>query len=386
MTERIAYFDNASTSFPKPECVYKFADEFYRTSGVNIGRGQYSLATKVQKLIDSTRSSLLDLYCCCNKQVLFTSSATEAINKILLGLHITEDSNIYLSPFEHNAVSRVVHALAHQKNLSVKIIPFDSRTLEINTAELVRDFEKHPPNLVVMTHVSNVCGAILPVEAVFFQAKKYKAVTVVDMSQSAGLLNLNVSSDDIDYAVFAGHKTLYASFGIGGFYCKKDAKLNPIIFGGNGKDSANQNATGTLVDLIEVGSQNVYAIASLYASLMWLMQKGFNWVQLKEEENAKKLLDSLRGHRNIEIIADEMICARTGIASTRFLHYSPDEIGNFLNRAGIAVRTGLHCSPYAHRFLNSSPDGTVRFSISCFTNNEDFIKLNAALALIENEG
>ncbi len=383
---KLAYFDNAATSFPKPECVYAYADDFYRTAGANAGRGQYQIASKANALIEETRASLLSLYRCENKQVIFTSSATEAINKILFGLSLKPEMTIYLSPFEHNSVTRVVHAIAKMNGVRIEILPFDSKTLLLNVEETVKAFSENAPSVVVATHASNVCGVILPVDSLFSLAKSHGAITVLDMSQTTGLLNLKLSSDDIDYAVFAGHKSLLAPFGIGGFICKKTAMLEPVFHGGTGVDSIRQEPAETLRERMEVGSPNIYALAGLNASLTWISNNGLDWVCNEERKRARRLLDLLHSFSNVKIIADVDTVERIGVVSTLFNYYCPDEMGGILSQNAVAVRTGLHCSPYAHEFLGTSPTGSVRFSVSCLSTDQDFEILNEALEIINKAG
>jgi len=384
--EVIAYFDNAATSFPKPECVYRLADEFYRKCGVNVGRGQHPLASKAAALLEDTRDKLLDLYSCRNKQVVISASATEAINKIVFGLDLPPFSTVYISPFEHNSVTRVIHALQRDKQIEIKTLRFDQHTLLFDLNETKKDFQNHKPELVVATHASNVCGAVLPVDTVFSLAKEFQATTVVDMSQTSGLLELDLASNDIDYAVFAGHKSLLAPLGIGGFICGKKAQLKPLLFGGTGSQSIDQEPPELLKECMEIGSPNIYAIAGLNAALDWIIDKGFKSIQDDEKDRTKRLLDILRSHDNITIIADRMKCERIGVVSALFDNYSPDEIGFSLNERGIATRTGLHCSPYAHSFLKTSPNGSVRFSVSCLTDYNYFAILEDALQAIEEAG
>ncbi|MDR1183593.1 MAG: aminotransferase class V-fold PLP-dependent enzyme [Coriobacteriales bacterium] len=386
MEERIAYFDNAATSFPKPEVVYRFADEFYRRYGVNVGRGQYEAASKAAALVEETRNLILSLYGCPNKQVVFTASATEALNKILLGLDMPAHPTVYVSPFEHNSVTRVLHATKSTRALDIRILPFDEITLEFDSDSAKTEFDRHRPDYVVATHASNVCGAVLPIEKIFGLSKEYHAVTVADMSQTAGLLGLDLSTTAIDYAVFAGHKSLLGPFGIGGFICSTEAQLTPVLYGGTGFDSLNQDTPTTLRERMEVGSPNIHAISGLNAALRWIGEKVIERISGSEKKNAEKLLETLRSHKNVSLVANEMTCERIGVVSARFDYYSPDEIGRLLSERNVAVRTGLHCSPYAHDFLKTSPSGTVRFSVSCLTDDKSFEDLEKALSDIEDNG
>lgn len=377
-----AYFDNAATTFPKPSVVYDYADSFYRNSGGNIGRGGNALAVAAGEIAKAAKSNLKKLYDCPAGEVVFTASATDALNRILLGLNLAKDDVVYCTPFEHNAVTRPLFHLAETTGIRIKILPFDDETFVPRYEEIEEAFVAQPPRLVVMTHASNVCGAVVPVETVARMAKAYGATTVIDMSQTAGLLPLQLSSDLFDFAVFAGHKTLYGPFGIGGFICKRGAELRPVFFGGNGINSVEQRLPENIVQMEEIGSQNTYAIAGLKASTDWLLEQGLEAIREIEMENRDRLLECLRAAGFCSLIGEGMECERIGVVSALFDGYSPDEGEMVLGRCGVAVRSGIQCAPYAHRFLGTLPAGTIRFSVSALTGDPEFDVLERALDAI----
>lgn len=377
-----AYFDNAATTFPKPSVVYDYADSFYRNSGGNIGRGGNALAVAAGEIAKVAKSNLKKLYGCPAGEIVFTASATDALNRILLGLNLAKDDVVYCTPFEHNAVTRPLFHLVETTGIRIEILPFDDETFVPRYEEIEEAFAAQPPRLVVMTHASNVCGAVVPVETVARMAKAYDATTVIDMSQTAGLLPLQLSSDLFDFAVFAGHKTLYGPFGIGGFICKRGAKLGPVFFGGNGINSVEQRLPENIVQMEEIGSQNTYAIAGLKASTDWLLEQGLEAIRKIEMENRDRLLECLRAAGFCSLIGEGMECERIGVVSALFDGYSPDEGEMVLGRCGVAVRSGIQCAPYAHRFLGTLPAGTIRFSVSALTGDPEFDALERALDAI----
>lgn len=380
---KTAYFDNAATTFPKPSVVYDYADSFYRNSGGNIGRGGNALAVAAGEIAKAAKSNLKKLYDCPAGEVVFTASATDALNRILLGLNLAKDDVVYCTPFEHNAVTRPLFHLAETTGIRIEILPFDDETFVPRYEEIEEAFVALPPRLVVMTHASNVCGAVVPVETVARMAKAYGATTVIDMSQTAGLLPLQLSSDLFDFAVFAGHKTLYGPFGIGGFICKRGAELRPVFFGGNGINSLKQRLPENIVQMEEIGSQNTYAIAGLKASTDWLLDQGLEAIRKIEMENRDRLLECLRAAGFCSLIGEGMECERIGVVSALFDGYSPDEGEMVLGRCGVAVRSGIQCAPYAHRFLGTLPAGTIRFSVSALTGDPEFDALERALDVID---
>lgn len=383
---KIAYFDNAATTFPKPQCAYDFADAFYRHAGGNIGRGGNALAAAAGDIAQQAKDNLRTLYCCPANEVVFTSSATDALNRILLGLGLGAGDNVFISPFEHNAVTRPLNHLAKESDINLHVLNFDKTTLLPDYSAIEQAFCKNPPRLVVLTHASNVCGAVIPVEEICRIAKRFEANTVIDMSQTAGLLPLDLASDLYDFAVFAGHKTLLGPFGIGGFFCKRGRRLNPVFFGGNGINSIEQDLPSNIVQMEEIASQNTYAIAGLKASTDWIIERGWEATNREESAMSERLLGLLRSFSNVSIVGDGMSCGRIGVVSALFDGYSPDEVELILGNTGVAVRSGLHCAPYAHRFLDTLPAGTVRFSVSALTDEDDFARLENALQLIRDEG
>lgn len=375
------YFDNAATTYPKPEAVYSFMDAFYRENGGNAGRGQYKLAANASRVIKETREMLLALMHCASKEVIFAPSATIAMNIVLQGIINDDIHTIYISPFEHNAVTRTLHHFEASGKVVVKQLCI-TQEFQYDISAIGNQFKTLCPDLVVVSHASNVCGLIAPVAEIFKLAKNYRAITVVDMAQTAGLVPLDVGSDLIDCAVFAGHKTLYGPIGIGGILKKQSLKLEPVLFGGTGVESALQDMPHDSPARYEMGSQDIHAIAGLHASLKWF-QENLDVIRSREAANHKRLVELLSSYTNITIVGPEKRDECIGVVSCLFDGYSSDNIGDVLDRFEIAVRTGLHCAPAAHKALGTFPAGTVRFSVGFFTNENDFTALKEALDYIE---
>lgn len=378
----VAYFDNSATTFPKPEEVYSFMDKFYRENGVNVGRGQHKLASKASFLVDETRKLLLEILHCKNKGVVFTSTATEGINLVLQGREWKENSIVYISPFEHNAVTRTLFHLKDRYGLKIKTLAFNKEKIEYDLEQIKADFKEENPDVIICSHSSNVFGIVAPVEKIVEESKKYGAFNFIDMCQTAGLIDLNVGNENIDAVVFAGHKTLYGPLGVSGVVMKKDIDLKPLIYGGTGVESANQNMPDIFPIKYEGGSHNILAISGLNASLKWLKNIEIENIYKREKEIFNKLISLLKNYENIEIVGYREAKEQVGVVSCVFKGYAPDEIGQVLSDMDIAVRTGLHCSPYAHEFFGTFPAGTVRLSISYFTTDDELNKLKVALDYI----
>lgn len=381
--DRTAYFNNAATTFPKPEEVYSFVDKFYRESGVNSGRGQNNSASK---LTQDTRNLMLELFHCPAKKVVFTPSATEAINIILQGLTVSDNYNIYISPFEHNAVVRVLNHMQGLYKLNIITLSINEKNLTYDLEKIKYQFAENKPNIVIISHASNVCGVVAPINDICAMSHQYGSINMIDMCQTAGLIDTDLSSNIYDFVVFAGHKTLYATFGIAGFICNGDIKPKPLIYGGAGIDSANPNVPDTIPERFEVGSQNIMAIAGLYAALNWIKKTGIDRIYAKEKENHYKLISILSKYDNIKIVTPSDATKTVGIVSCVFNDYCSDNIGQILSEKGVEVRTGLHCAPSAHMFLGTFPAGTVRFSVGYFNTDDDFARLKQALDYFYENG
>ena len=380
----MAYFDNAATTYPKPDKVYSFMSNFYRKCGGNVGRGEYGIAKSAGELVSDTRSRLQTLLHCPAKQVIFTPTATIALNIILQGLCRMGVKNIYVSPFEHNAVTRTLHHFEKAEKINVVQLSVTSK-LQYDLERIRYQFDDLKPDVVVVSHASNVIGLIAPAAEIFDLAKKYDSYTVLDMSQTAGLVDCDVGRTTFDFAVFAGHKTLYGPTGISGFVMKPEIKLPPVLFGGTGYDSANQDMPDSLPEKYEMGTSNIAGIAGLNAALQWSQEIGIQNVYRHEQENRRKLLEILSQYDFITIVGNAPEQQYVGIVSCLFDGISSDIAGSLLNEHGVSVRTGLQCAPLAHKFLGTYPAGTIRFSIGYFTSDDDFRLLDDALRYIDDQ-
>ena len=378
----MAYFDNAATTYPKPDEVYSFMDSFYRTHGGSAGRGNYDLANTARGIVDETRTLIQRLLHCPAKQVIFTPTATIALNMIIQGLIVGEAKNIYISPFEHNAVTRVLHHFEQTGQITVTELTV-SKSLEYDLERIRYQFDSLRPDLVIVSHASNVIGLVAPVEQIFELAKEYEAKTLVDMAQTAGLVDLNVGLETIDYAVFAGHKTLLGPTGISGFVMKPNANLTPVLFGGTGYDSANQNMPDSIPEKYEMGTLNIAGIAGLNAALKWITQQTVERLYQEEETQRQRLLKVLTKYGFLTVVGNVENRKYVGIVSCLIDGISSDTAGSIFAERGISVRTGLHCAPRAHQFLGTFPAGTIRFSVNALTADSDYEELQDALEDIE---
>ena len=262
------YFDNAATTFPKPNEVYECMDKFYRQFGVNVGRGQFKEASIAHAMMQETRQLLLELFHVKYPyETIFAPSATQALNIVINSFNFCQNDVVYITPFEHNAILRTLHAKQKEIGFDIILFPVDTKTLQIHVDEVKKVFKKQPPNYCFLTHASNSFGCILAVEDICILAKKYGAINVIDMAQTAGLVDINLNNASIDYTIFAGHKTLYGPFGVGGIITKEAKMLKPLIYGGTGLDSKNKDMPEQIPVKLEAGSANIQSIAGLNAAL-----------------------------------------------------------------------------------------------------------------------
>lgn len=376
--ERRIYLDNAATTYPKPEVVYETMDKYLREECVNSGRGSYQLSRKATEMIEETRQLILSLINSISGQVIFSPSATIATNQILRGLDWNKIKNVYVSPFEHNAIMRTLHSLKKEYNFKINIIPFDNITFELNQEKLKVMFAKDNPDVIVLSHVSNVTGYILPIEICHKIAEKYNPINIVDCAQSLGLVPIDIKKEfkNCDFMIFAGHKSLYGPFGIAGFIqINSRINLKEYITGGTGSDSTNLEMP--LDNRYEAGSYNTYAICGLNAAIKWIKSKGIKEIYKHEKNLSNRIINELKDINRIELYIPENLDNHIGIISFNIEGYTPEDIGRILSDDyDVCVRTGHHCAPLVSEFLDGMAiNGSVRVSVGNFNSENNIDKL-----------
>lgn len=382
------YLDNAATTFPKPECIYDRIDAIQRTIAVNVGRGGYHAASEAMEIVDETRGLLAALTEANGPEsVIFTPSATIAANEIVLGLDWDPYKTVYVTPFEHNAIARPLHRVCSQYGIELRLIPFDAATQTLKEDKLARMFALHPPDYVFLNQVSNVTGVVVPVDTIARRSKESGALVVVDASQSLGLVPAHLKTSPVDYLIFAGHKNLYASWGVGGFIRNCGYPLKPVLSGGTGSDSLNLNMTDAFPGGFESGSPNIIAIASLNESLKWISRIGPEKIAEKKAALVAHLTAEL-DKTGATLYLPGSGAAHTSVVSFNLPGYQANEVGVILNEDfDIAVRTGYHCAPFIHTLLNTTTSqGTVRVSVGYFNTESDIdILISAVRDIMEDQ-
>lgn len=376
------YLDNAATTFPKPEAVYQSVDYVQRNMAVNIGRGSYRVAHEAMNIADRARYLMAKLVGIDNpNNVILTPSATIAANQVIYGLEWDELKTVYITPFEHNAIARPLSVIQKKYEIRILQLPFDPINHEVDFDHMRVLFAKHQPDYIFINQVSNVTGTVVPVRDISVIAKDYNAKIIVDGSQSVGLVDVNLNRDNIDYLIFAGHKNIYASWGIGGFVCRNNNCLTPFLAGGTGSNSLELSMGNTLPISFEPGSPNIIAIASLQTALEWLTETTIEAISKKKQGLMEILIQGLQEQGCILYLPGSKI-EHSSVLSFNIEGYSANEVGIILSQDfDIAVRTGYHCAPFIHSFLGTVDyGGTVRVSAGFFNTIEDIKTLLNAVS------
>ena len=359
--ERI-YFDNASTSFPKADGVAEAVYRFIKDCGCNINRGGYDEAYQAEEIVLRTRQQLTKLFhgpdC---RNVVFTRNITESLNVLLKGFLKTGD-HVLVSAMEHNAVMRPLTQLTEQ-GVSFDRIPCGADgTLEVSAMNgLLRENTR----AVVMLHASNVCGTLMPIETVGAFCHAHGLRFILDTAQTAGVFPVDMEAMQIDALAFTGHKGLLGPQGIGGFILQPDMVplVQPLIAGGTGSISHEEQMPSFMPDRFEAGTMNLPGIMGLHAALCWLEQETIDAVRSHELELTERFLSGALDIPWLRVVGRRDISGRAGVVSVIPENADPALVADALGREyGIMVRVGLHCAPNAHKTLGTFPTGTIRFS------------------------
>ena len=359
--ERI-YLDNASTSFPKAEGVAEAVYHYIKDCGCNINRGGYDEAYQAEEIVLRTRQQLTELFhgpgC---RNVVFTRNITESLNVLLKGF-LKAGDHVLVSAMEHNAVMRPLSQLTEQ-GVSFDRIPCGADgTLDISAMDrLLRENTR----AVVMLHASNVCGTLIPVETVGAFCHAHGLRFILDTAQTAGVFPIDMEAMHIDALAFTGHKGLLGPQGIGGFILQPDMVplVQPLIAGGTGSISHEEQMPSFMPDRFEAGTMNLPGIMGLHAALRWLEQETIDAVRSHELELTERFLSGALDIPHLRVIGRQDIAERAGVVSVVPENADPALVADALGREyGIMVRVGLHCAPNAHKTLGTFPTGTIRFS------------------------
>lgn len=375
------YADNASTTFPKSEEVYAAADEFMRKGAVVPGSGEYAAARAAGELLADTRERLLQLvHAGEDVQVFFTPSATIAMNQIIHGLPLHYDGKVYISSYENSAAYMSLYQLQQKLAFISAELPMTEK-LEIDLDRTRELFEKNAPAYVLINHVSNVTGYILPVEKLCALAKEYHAMTIVDGSQALGIVPVDLKRLQADVYIFSGHKKLGGPLGVGGFFLRDGVEIQPTLFGASGAFCQDLEMPTEGPGQYEPACVDLSAVAGLGAALRQLSPERMQKNLLHEQQLAEELVKKLSAINGVTVVGRE-VSEAVGIVSFAVASTRSDKVAEYLDRKyGIAVRSGFHSAPCIHKQLGYHEDnGLVRASVGPFNCSEDMDALAEAVA------
>ncbi|MDR1702192.1 MAG: aminotransferase class V-fold PLP-dependent enzyme [Sporomusaceae bacterium] len=359
----LIYLNNAATSWPKAPLLGAKVATCLEEIPFHAGRSGFSgadFAGKCRALLASLLSVKEPA------RIIFAPNATHALNILLHGFPLSAGSAVITTEAEHNSVLRPLYYLAKKKNFAVHFVPVN-RDGRVSLSDWEAAVRRYSPQLAVFTHASNVTGAVNDAALLAKIAKKGGAGTLLDASQSLGLVPVHPTDMDLDMVVFTGHKYLLGPPGTGGLYLGPGIDLEPVWVGGTGIKSDLAEMPPELPTRFEAGTPNDPAFAGLAAALSWAADNAFDSAELtqKTERLAAGLSDA--GAKVINVQAP-----RTPVISFTLDGWSVEDAGEILQKSfGIVCRTGLHCAPRIHTFLNTAPAGTIRFSLSRFTTDAE---------------
>lgn len=407
-----AYFDNAATSWPKPEPVYAFMDSFFRSHGVNPGRTGSLLAIEAEQMIHSTRSMLAQFFGFSGSasRVVFTLNGTDALNMAIGGL-ISPGDHMIVSRLDHNAVLRTASHYERDAQLHVtRITPEPDGYIDPDKIEAAI---LPTTRLIVLNHASNVIGTVQDLEAVAMIARRHQVSLVVDAAQTAGVLPINMDKLGISVLTFPGHKGLFGPMGIGGMIVSESVELAPQRFGGTGVDSSSVFQPDVYPHRLEAGTLSIPGIAGLHAAQRWFKETGnallaqanessdasadfdlagqsdhaasceaaLRHIHATELQHIERIEQHLRQFDSVSILGSARREARVATLSFICADKSTEQIADQLDADHqICARAGLQCAPLVHEDAGTlESGGTVRLSPGYFTDEEDLQQLFTAL-------
>jgi cysteine desulfurase/selenocysteine lyase len=365
----MVYFDNAATTFPKPNEVYDAIMKSMKEYGANPGRSGHKLALRMGREIYETRELLAKLFNIDNPMnVIFTSNCTESLNLAIKGI-LEKGDHVITSSMEHNSILRPLTLLG-KEGVDLTIIKGDYMG-RLDVKEISRNI-KDNTKLIAITHVSNLTGTIMPIEEIGRIAKENNIYFLVDAAQSAGVYDIDVEKMNIDMLAFPGHKGLLGPQGTGGLYVREGLSLKEMKQGGTGSLSHLLEQPDILPDRYESGTLNGPGIVGLGAGIRYIMKTGIKNIRRHEEELTKHFIEGISKIDKIKAYGPLNEKEQGAVVSINIGDEDSSEISYILDeKYDIQVRPGLHCAPLAHKTIGTFEQGVVRFSFGPFNTHEE---------------
>ena len=376
------YLDNAATTRTKPPAVARAVLEALSSYG-NCGRGGHQGALSAARTIYETREKIAALLGCPRADhVCFTQNSTQALNIAVCGL-LRPGDHVISTDLEHNSVLRPLYRL-RDAGAAVDFVPADSRgRLDYCGFErLLRPETK----AIVCTHASNLTGDAVDIARVGRFAREHGLLFILDASQTAGVLPIDLAAMGIDVVCFTGHKSLMGPQGTGGLCLREGLEIRPFTVGGTGVQSYSEAQPGEYPTRLEAGTLNGHGLAGLSAALDFLSETGIARIHAHEDALARRFYKAVRDLPGVTVYGDFSAPVRAPVVTLNIGDFDSAEISDELaERFGIATRPGAHCAPRLHRALGTEEQGAVRFSWSYFNTEEETAAAAEAVRVLARE-
>ena len=365
------YLDNAATTLHKPPEVAEAVKNAILTAG-NASRGAHGVSLAASRMVFDTRARLAKLFGCPRADhVVFTANSTEALNIALYGL-ISAGDHVISTDLEHNSVLRPLYDL-QTRGAAVDFVPADKKG-NIRYEDMQKLF-RPDTKAVVCTHASNLIGNVLDIARIGEMAHAHGALLVVDASQTAGAIPIDMQKMHIDVLCFTGHKGLMGPQGTGGLCIRPGVEVQPLLRGGTGIHSYDRGQPQAYPARLEAGTLNTHGIAGLHAALEFIERHGVQAIGARERALMRRFYDGVRGIPGVAVYGDFEQDERAAIVTLNIRDYASGEVADALfEDCGIATRAGAHCAPRMHEALGTVEQGAVRFSFAFF-NTEDEVDM-----------
>ncbi len=365
------YLDNAATTLHKPPEVAEAVKNAILTAG-NASRGAHGVSLAASRMVFDTRARLAKLFGCPRADhVVFTANSTEALNIALYGL-ISAGDHVISTDLEHNSVLRPLYDL-QTRGAAVDFVPADKKG-NIRYEDMQKLF-RPDTKAVVCTHASNLIGNVLDIAHIGEMAHAHGALLVVDASQTAGVIPIDMQKMHIDVLCFTGHKGLMGPQGTGGLCIRPGVEVQPLLRGGTGIHSYDRGQPQAYPARLEAGTLNTHGLAGLHAALEFIEQHGVQAIGARERALMRRFYDGVRGIPGVAVYGDFEQDERAAIVTLNIRDYASGEVADALfEDCGIATRAGAHCAPRMHEALGTVEQGAVRFSFAFF-NTEDEVDM-----------
>lgn len=380
--EKLIYLDNAATTLHKPPQVVEAVKNAILTAG-NAARGAHGASMQASRTVFETRQKLARLLGCPQAEhVVFTANSTMALNIAIQGILSPEDHAIS-TDLEHNSVLRPLYALQEQ-GMGLDFVRADQQG-NIRYEDFAPLFRSNT-KAVVCTHASNLTGNMLDIARIAEIAHAHGALLIVDASQTAGTVPIDMTALGVDVLCFTGHKGLMGPQGTGGLCIRPGVDIRPLLRGGSGIHSFDRHQPEAYPTRLEAGTLNSHGIAGLDAAADYLLEVGVENIHQKEQALMRRFYEGVRHIDGVTIYGDFSPSQRAAIVALNIRDYDSAEISDVLSADyGIATRPGAHCAPRMHEALGTVQQGAVRFSFSVFNTEEEIDAAIAAVAELAQE-